>query len=203
MIVVIDYGRGNLFSIEQGLRHLGADYLVSGDPADIQSADRLVWPGGGAFGVAMRTLFSSGLVEPLRERVREGVPVLGICLGMQLLFERSSEFGEHAGLALLKGSVGPLNTGDMRIPNVGWRTLAPNTENAFLGDIDPETMVYFVHSFVARPADSAAIAATITFNGEDAAIAVAQDNIMGFQFHPEKSGPAGLTLLQRFLDHTT
>jgi glutamine amidotransferase len=201
MIIVIDYGRGNLFSIEQALRHLGADYRVSGKPEDILSADRLILPGVGAFGDAMKTLFGSGLVEPIRQRVREGVPVLGICLGMQLLFERSEEFGEHAGLALLKGSVGALVPGEMRIPNVGWRNLKPNPHNPFLRDIDPDTMVYFVHSFVVRPDASNVVSATIPFNGEDAVIAIACGNILGFQFHPEKSGPGGLSLLQNFLDY--
>ena len=199
MIVVIDYGRGNLFSIEQALRHLGAEYTVSGNPADILGADRLILPGVGAFGDAMATLFRSGLVEPIRRKVAEGTPLLGICLGMQLLFERSEEFGDHAGLALLRGAVAPLPGGTMRIPNVGWRALAPNAANPFLGDADPGTMVYFVHSLVPRPCDPTAIAATIVFNGQDVAIAVAQDNVMGFQFHPEKSGPAGLALLARFL----
>lgn len=201
MIVVIDYGRGNLFSIEQALRQLGAEYLVSGNPEDIQAADRLILPGVGAFGDAMSTLFKSGLVEPIRQRARDGrVPVLGVCLGMQLLFERSEEFGEHAGLALLSGTVEALPKGELRIPNVGWRALDPNPGNKFLADIDPATMVYFVHSFVAKPSDAGDIAATIPFNDEQAAIAVARDNIVGFQFHPEKSGPVGLGLLRRFLD---
>jgi len=201
MIVVIDYGRGNLFSIEQALRHLGAEYRVSGQPDDIMSADRLILPGVGAFGDAMKTLFASGLVEPIRQRVRGGVPVLGICLGMQLLFESSEEFGEHAGLALLEGSVGALLPGEMRIPNVGWRALQPNPGNPFLRDIDPGTMVYFVHSFVVRPKAPEVVSATIPFNGEDAVIAVASDNIVGFQFHPEKSGPVGLSLFEKFLDY--
>lgn len=200
MIVIIDYGRGNLFSIEQGLRHLGAEYLVSGNVEDIRSADRLILPGVGAFGDAMKTLIASGLVGVIREQVRSGIPILGICLGMQLLFERSEEFGEHAGLGVLKGSIGALNRGDMRVPNVGWRTLVPNSNNPFLADLDPSTMVYFVHSFVVRPQDDSIVSATIPFNGENAAIAVASDGVMGFQFHPEKSGPAGLSLLKRFLD---
>jgi glutamine amidotransferase len=201
VIVVIDYGRGNLFSIEQALRHLGADYLVSGDPQDILVADRLILPGVGAFGDAMSTLFKSGLVGPIRQRVcNDGIPVLGICLGMQLFYERSEEFGEHEGLAILKGVVRALPKGDMRIPNVGWRKLKANPRNPFLADIDPETMAYFVHSFAAVPSDNTEIAASIPFNGSDAVIAVARESVIGFQFHPEKSGPEGLGLLQRFLN---
>jgi len=200
MIVVIDYNRGNLFSIEQALRKIDVPYKVSGDPVEIRRAERLILPGVGAFGDAMKTLFSRGLVRPIREQVRSGVPILGICLGMQLLFEQSQEFGEHAGLALLEGFVDALPDGEMRIPNVGWRTLVPNSRNVLLKDIDPETMAYFVHSFVACPADAADIAATIPFNGTDAAIAVSRGNIVGYQFHPEKSGPAGLSLLKTFVD---
>lgn len=199
MIVIIDYGRGNLFSIEQALRHLRADYSVSGDPALIAGANRLILPGVGAFGDAMQTLFARGLVEPIRQSARRGIPLLGICLGMQLLFERSVEFGEHAGLALIKGSVGPLPSGDMRVPNVGWRKLVPNLGNKMLEDVESDTMVYFVHSFVARPADPSVVAATIPFNGENATIAVASGNIAGYQFHPEKSGHVGLALLEKFV----
>lgn len=200
MIVVIDYDRGNLFSIEQALRKIDAPYKVSGDPVEIRNAERLILPGVGAFGDAMQTLFSRGLVEPIRERVRSDGPILGICLGMQLLFERSEEFGSHAGLALLEGVVDDLPGGEMRIPNVGWRTLVPNVDNDLFKDIEPNTMVYFVHSFVACPANSSDIAASIPFNGTSAAVAVAQGNIVGYQFHPEKSGPAGLSLLKTFLD---
>ena len=200
MIVVIDYGRGNLFSIEQALRHLGVAYSVSADPEEIRQADRLILPGVGAFGDAMETLFSKGLVDPIRRSVRGGTPILGICLGMQLLFERSEEFGEHAGLALLEGVVEALPTGDMRIPNVGWRALTANPENPLLRDIESGTMVYFVHSFIVLPTDQAAIAATIPFNGEDAVIAIASGNIAGYQFHPEKSGPVGLSMLRKFVD---
>lgn len=200
MIVVIDYGRGNLFSIEQALRHLGADYLVSGDAQDIMRADRFILPGVGAFGDAMNTLFRLGLVSPIREKVRAGTPALGICLGMQLLFETSDEFGHNAGLALLPGDVKALPAGPMRIPNVGWRELHTNPDNPFLRDTAPGSMVYFVHSFVPVPADAAVVAATIGFNGTEVAIAIARDNIMGFQFHPEKSGPVGLGLIGKFLD---
>ena len=140
----------------------------------------------------METLATSGLADAIREKARSGAPILGICLGMQLLFEHSEEFGENIGLGILEGSVGALNSGEMRVPNVGWRTLAPNPNNSFLADISPLTMVYFVHSFVARPQDVSIVAATIPFNGEEAAIAVASNEIMGFQFHPEKRWPVGL-----------
>lgn len=199
MIVIIDYGRGNIFSIEQALRHLGADCIVSGDPKVIETANRLILPGVGAFGDAMQTLFARELVEPIRESAHRGTPTLGICLGMQLLFEQSTEFGKHAGLALIKGHVEPMHSGEMRIPNVGWRKLVPRSNKSPLASIEPNSMAYFVHSYAVRPTDPDVVTATIPFNGEDIAIAVASENIAGYQFHPEKSGSAGLALLDKFI----
>ena len=199
MIVIVNYGRGNLFSIEQALVHLGAECKISNDHNEILKADHLILPGVGAFGDAMRTLRSLKLDGPIRQRIEEGTPLLGICLGMQMLFDGSEEFGKYEGLGFLRGVVRRLPEGTMRIPNVGWRLLYPNAANHFLADIDQDTMVYFVHSYAVQPKEDAAVAATISFNGQETVIAVQHENIMGFQFHPEKSGPKGLMLLERFL----
>ena len=205
MIGVIDYGRGNLFSLGNALRHLDVDYQITDDPDVLNNADKLILPGVGAFGDAMKQLHERKLVGPIREMVSQGKPIAGICVGVQLLMQRSEEFGSHEGLGLLEGDVRTLPVDDgtqesTRIPNVGWRTLNPNRENRFLADLEPETMVYFVHSyapFVENPED---IAATMKLNGQEVCATVCRENIVGYQFHPEKSGPAGLALLRRYLE---
>lgn len=204
MIAVVDYGRGNLFSLGQALRHLGAAYEVTGDPGRILAAERVILPGVGAFGDAMQALVKRRLVEPLREVAARGTPLLGICLGMQLFASRSEEFGEHEGLDLIPGTVkrlpaGNAGRGSIKIPNVGWRPLCPVTSDAFLGDLPSDTMVYFVHSYAPVVTDPAHVAATIAVNGSAVAAVIHRGKVLGYQFHPEKSGPAGLALLGRFL----
>ncbi len=205
MIVVIDYGRGNLFSIGQALRHLGLEHKISDKPADIAAAGRIVFPGVGAFGDAMQGLRDRGLVEPLLAAAAAGTPILGICLGCQLLLARGEEFGAHQGLGLIPGTVRRLpepRPGDptaIRIPNVGWRPLNVRRGARMLGNLAPQQMFYFVHSYAPRPENTAHISATICVNGEDVPVAVQRNNIIGVQFHPEKSGPAGLALLAEFL----
>lgn len=203
MTVVVDYGRGNLFSIGQALRHCGADYRISADPAEIADADRLILPGVGAFGDAMDSLRRLGLDEPIVARARAGVPLLGICLGMQMLADSSEEFGEHAGLGLIPGRVSRLaDAGDpgMRVPNVGWRRLMPVDGNAYMAGFAAGDMVYFVHSYVPVPGNSAHLAALIDFDTTPVAAVIRRDNIVGYQFHPEKSGDVGLGLIRRFLE---
>ena len=204
MIAVIDYGRGNLFSLGQALRHLGAAYETTQDPQRILAAERVILPGVGAFGDAMEGLASRGLVEPLRQAARRGTPFLGICIGMQLLVDRSEEFGDHEGLGLIRGAVrrlpGPTGApDDVRIPNVGWRTLRVAPGETFLDGIAAGTMVYFVHSYVPILDDPGEVAASIRINGADVAAVIRRGNIVGYQFHPEKSGESGLALLDRFL----
>jgi len=145
------------------------------------------------------------LIEPLREVARRGTPLLGICLGMQMLVDRSEEFGPHEGLGLIPGTVKRLPEGDedsnaVRIPNVGWRPLRPVPGDPFLGDLATGAMMYFVHSYAPVVEDAAHVAATIEVNGVDVAAVIRRGNVVGCQFHPEKSGPAGLDLLRRFLD---
>lgn len=202
MITVVDYGRGNLFSTGQALRHLGASYTVSADPAAIAQADRIVLPGVGAFGDCMAGLRTRGLVAPLQEAAARGVPMLGICVGAQVMLEAGEEFGRHDGLGLVAGTVRRLPEGNggsdaIRIPNVGWRAL--HARGAFFAETPSAAMVYFVHSYAPFVTDDAAIAATIAVNGADVPVAFQQRNVIGFQFHPEKSGPIGLRLIEQFI----
>ena len=203
--VVIDHGRANLFSLCHALAHLGAPYAVSADPVAIASATRLFLPGVGAFGDVMAGLRERGQAGPLQEVAARRVPMLGICVGMQILFHRSEEFGFHPGLGLVPGEVRRLpdlapGRRGMRVPNVGWRTLRPQAGDPFLGDLAPDTMAYFVHSYAVAPENPGDVAATIDFNGRDVVAAIHHGNILGFQFHPEKSGEAGMALIRRFLD---
>ncbi|MEZ5670409.1 MAG: imidazole glycerol phosphate synthase subunit HisH [Alphaproteobacteria bacterium] len=205
MILVLDYGRGNLFSLGEALRHLGADYRISGDPAALAQAERIVFPGVGAFGDAMDGLRKRGLVAPLQQAAARGVPILGICVGCQLMLDRGEEFGAHAGLGLIPGAVARLpapRSGDpdaIRIPNVGWRRLEVRPGAPVLDTLAPGTMMYFVHSYAPMVADPAHVAATIDVNGTAIPVAIHRGNLVGVQFHPEKSGPAGLALIGRFL----
>lgn len=204
--IVIDYGRGNLFSLGQALSHLGATWEISDSPSALLSADRIIFPGVGAFGDAMEGLSQNGLVEPLKQAASAGIPILGICVGCQLLMRSGEEFGHHEGLGLIEGTVLRLpdpREGDpaaIRIPNVGWRQLrVHSTATAFKG-IAPDQMMYFVHSFAPVPKDAGHVAATIQINGHAMPIAVQAANLVGVQFHPEKSGPAGLAFIGRFLE---
>lgn len=206
MILVLDYGRGNLFSLGEALRHLGAEYEITGDPQRLTGARRIVFPGVGAFGDAMEGLRQRGLVEPLKQAAARGVPILGICVGCQLLLSRGEEFGDHAGLDLIPGTVARLPApvaGDpeaIRIPNVGWRRLDVRPDAPVLSELPARTMMYFVHSYAPMVSDPAHVAATIEVNGAAIPVAIHRGAIIGVQFHPEKSGPAGLKLLGRFLE---
>ena len=205
MIVVIDYGRGNLFSIGQAIRQLGHEPRVTADPVEIRSADRIVFPGVGAFADAMRSLHERKLVTPLLSAADAGIPILGICLGCQLLLSRGEEFEVHEGLGLVPGTVSRLpgpRVGDpdaIRIPNVGWRPIELRPGNGALSGVRTGEMFYFVHSYSPHPDDEADVLATIAINGADLPVAVQRGSAVGVQFHPEKSGPAGLALLAAFL----
>ena len=200
--VVIDYGRGNLFSLGHALRTLGRPFLVSGDPGTLAQAERVILPGVGAFPDAMAELDRRDLVGPLQEFARSGRPILGICLGMQLLTTVSEEFGRTTGLGLIPGLVRrlPRRTSDetgSRVPNVGWRTLRFHRESRLVPATDAQ--VYFAHSFMVETDESEHTVASIEVNRARAAAIIQSRNVIGFQFHPEKSGVAGLGLLDAFV----
>jgi glutamine amidotransferase len=203
--VVIDHGRANLFSLCHALAHLGIPHTVGARPSDVASATRLFLPGVGAFGDVMKGLAERGLMAPLKDAIARRVPLLGICVGMQILAEQSEEFGCHAGLGAIEGTVRrlpdlPSGVRGIRVPNIGWRALRPMPADPLLSDLAPETMTYFVHSYSFEPRHGDDVAATIDFNGRAIAAVVRRGSILGYQFHPEKSGPAGLALLRRFMD---
>jgi glutamine amidotransferase len=204
MITIIDYGRGNLYSLGQALRHLGARHQISEDPRSLDDAEQIILPGVGAFGDAMQGLEARGLKEPITSAAARGIPVLGICLGMQMLASESEEFGLHSGLGLIPGRVTRLPDGAgetaIRVPNVGWRILQPNPADDLVGDLAPQSMVYFVHSYVPFPNEPKHVVASIDFNGRNVAAIIRKGNVVGYQFHPEKSGPVGLDLLKRFVE---
>ena len=195
MVGIIDYGVGNLFSLRSSFAAIGVEAFVSGDPAELAKADRLILPGVGAFGDAARKLRESGLDAFVKEQAASGKPLMGICLGMQLLFEKGYEYGEHEGLGILKGQVVAMSgklPSDLKIPHMGWNALKL-TKPARL--LEEGSYVYFVHSFYAENcADSIA---AVTDYGIPITAAVERDNIFGCQFHPEKSGNVGLEILKK------
>lgn len=200
MIAVIDYGVGNLFSLACSLKAIGSDSVVTSDKKIIGSADGIILPGVGAFGDAALKLKESGLGDVIVEEVRKGKKLLGICLGMQLLFEKSYEYGCHEGLGLLKGSVRPLEeliNVDLLIPHMGWNSLKKVKETPLFKDVSDGAYVYFVHSYAAVPEDGSL--AEVCDYGGDITAAVSLDNVMGCQFHPEKSGREGLAMLDAFV----
>ena len=198
LIAVVDYGMGNRRSVEKALEHVRARALISSDADLLRSADGLVVPGVGAFPRAMDNLRALGLDELLRERARAGTPILGICLGMQLAFEHSSELGGADGLALLPGEVRRLDAGALKLPHIGWNVVdfTPH-RSALTAGLPQRCAFYHVHSFVAVPAQQQHIVGTAEY-GERFATAVAHGNLYGVQFHPEKSSAAGLRLLENF-----
>lgn len=200
MIGIIDYGVGNLFSLRSSFEAIGEDVFVSGDAEELRKADKLILPGVGAFGDAADKLRATGLDEFVRSQAAHGVPLLGICLGMQLLFEKSYEYGEHAGLGLLKGSVVPMEgriDEGLKIPHMGWNALRfHKPDSALFRNIREGDHVYFVHSFFADGCEES-LAASAEYSIPICA-AVEQGNVFGCQFHPEKSGSVGLNILRGF-----
>ena len=201
MIAIIDYGVGNLFSLRSSLNKIGADTVVTADPAVIARADKLILPGVGAFADAAKKLRDSGLDQVIKAEAAAGKPIMGICLGMQMLFEKSYEYGEHEGLGLLKGSVVPMEgsiPANLKIPHIGWNALKFEKDSKLFQYIKEGDCVYFVHSFYASGCEDSLIA-TAEY-GKDLTAAVARDNVMGCQFHPEKSGDVGLNILRAFCE---
>ena len=206
-VTVVDYGLGNLYSVERALQSTGAEVSLSSDPEEIARAPRLVLPGVGAFADGMRGLRERNLVEPLRRYASTGRPLLGICLGMQMLASVSEEFGEHEGLDLIPGRVRAISSSTVagqphKIPHIGWNALQPASSpwaGSMLEDTSPGTAVYLVHSFHVQPSDPRHLLATCEYGGHAITAAIRSGGIFGCQFHPEKSGPAGLQMLRAFL----
>lgn len=201
MIAVIDYGVGNLFSLVSSLKMIGAESVVTGDPDVIRSADKIILPGVGAFEDARRKLSDSGLDKVVIDEVKKGKPIFGICLGMQMLFEKSYEYGEHEGLGLLKGSVVAMEGSlpkTLKIPHIGWNSLSVKKEHPIFKYTNDGDFVYFVHSYYADGVGSSLLA-TAEY-GKEITAAVAEGNVSGTQFHPEKSGEAGLNILRAFAE---
>ena len=204
MIAIIDYGVGNLFSLCSSLQSIGAEAVVTPDPAVIRAADRIILPGVGAFADAAQKLRDSGLDTVIKAEAAAGKPIMGICLGMQMLFEKSYEYGEHQGLGLLKGAVVPMEgviPANLKIPHIGWNALKFEKDSKLFRYIKEGDCVYFVHSFYASGCEDSLIA-TAEY-GKYLTAAVAKDNVMGCQFHPEKSGDVGLNILRAFCEEDT
>lgn len=201
MVAIVDYGVGNLFSLECSLNAIGAEVTVTADPEILKNADQIILPGVGAFEDAAKKLRSTGLDLVLKELAASGKPLLGICLGMQMLFDKSYEYGEHQGLGLIPGQVVPMEgviPSDLKIPHIGWNALKFTKESPLFSQIKDGDCVYFVHSYYATDCDANVIA-TAEYGAELTA-AVSNRNVFGCQFHPEKSGTVGLKILKAFTE---
>ncbi|MBQ7225950.1 MAG: imidazole glycerol phosphate synthase subunit HisH [Clostridia bacterium] len=201
MIAIVDYGVGNLFSLISSFKYIGADVLVTSDPNEIKKCDKIILPGVGAFEDARRKLSDTGLDKIIIEEAKNGKPLMGICLGMQMLFEKSYEYGEHSGLGLLRGEIVPMQgviPAELKIPHIGYNPLIFKKQSPLFKYIKDGDCVYFVHSYYATGCDDSVIA-TAEY-GKEVTAAVSKDNIMGCQFHPEKSGDVGLNILRAFCE---
>lgn len=201
MVAIVDYGVGNLFSLKSSFAAIGVDVVVTDDPEVLKKADGIVLPGVGAFEDAANKLRSTGLDKVLVELAESGKLLLGICLGMQLLFEKSYEYGEHQGLGLIKGSVKPISDvipSELKIPHIGWNPLIFKKNSPLFAYIHDKDCVYFVHSYYATDCDDAVVA--VSEYGAELTAAVQNKNVFGCQFHPEKSGQVGLKILKAFAE---
>ena len=201
MIAIVDYGVGNLFSLNSSLELIGAESVVTADEAVLRAADKILLPGVGAFEDAAKKLRDSGLASLLKELAAAGKPLLGICLGMQMLFEKSYEYGEHEGLGLIPGCVKPIRDvipTEYKVPHIGWNGLHFRKDDPLFRYVKEGDCVYFVHSFYAADCDEHVVA-TAEY-GSELTAAVARGNVYGCQFHPEKSGNVGLAILKAFAE---
>ncbi len=204
MIAIVDYGVGNIFSLYSSFKYIGAEVVLTSDPAEIKKADKIILPGVGAFADAAKKLRDSGLADVVVEEVKNGKPLLGICLGMQMLFERSFEYGEHKGLGLIKGDVVSMEgvvPESYKIPHIGWNGLhfpKDKEKNPLFKYVNEEDCVYFVHSYFGTNCEESVIATTEY--GAELTAAVACKNVYGAQFHPEKSGEVGMKILKAFCE---
>ena len=204
MIAIVDYGVGNIFSLYSSFKYIGAEVVLTSDPDEIKKADKIILPGVGAFADAAKKLRDSGLADVVVEEVKNGKPLLGICLGMQMLFERSFEYGEHKGLGLIKGDIVSMEgvvPANYKIPHIGWNGLhfpKDKAKSDIFKYINENDCVYFVHSYFGANCDESVIATTEY--GAELTAAVAYKNVYGVQFHPEKSGEVGLKILKAFCE---
>ncbi len=201
MIAIVDYGVGNLFSLNCSFQKVGAETVLARDRKTIENADKIILPGVGAFADAAKKLEMSGLAEVVKEQVKKGKYLMGVCLGMQLLFEKSYEYGAHDGLGILKGEVVPMKgyiDEGLKIPHIGWNSLHIERDSFLLKYCKEGDYVYYVHSYFATKCEDSVIA-TSTY-GKPLTGAVAKDNVLGCQFHPEKSGEVGLHILRAFCE---
>ncbi len=196
MIAIIDYGIGNLRSVEKALQHVGANVRLTGDIAQIRAARGVVLPGVGAFGDCMSQLEKHGFVPVVKDLVAAGVPLLGICVGLQLLFEESEEMGRFPGLGLLPGRVRRFR-GDLKVPHIGWNQVHCIRANPLLAGMPQDSFAYFVHSYYVDPADDSDVLAVTDYGGPYASV-VGRGQLFGVQFHPEKSQEVGLAILRNF-----
>jgi glutamine amidotransferase len=207
-VVVIDFGVGNLLSVQRGLEFCGANVIITSDPDVIATAERVVLPGVGAFANAMQALHNLGLIEAIKNIHKNGTPLLGICLGMQLLLDESEEFGSTNGLSLISGRVVPLPDktieGEiLKKPQIGWNGLLfpdhlEDWKDTILSDVSPGESVYFIHSYMALPSDNKGVISVCNFGNNLVPAVISQNNVIGCQFHPEKSGEVGLRILRNF-----
>lgn len=206
-VVIVDYGLGNLFSIRRAMEYLGGEAVISGSPVEIARSSRLILPGVGAFGEGMNNLRERGLIEVIKAYASSGRPVMGICLGMQLFMDSSEELGLNEGVGIIKGKVRRLSVdeslGKVKIPHIGWNSIAPRNGASWKGTIlepqRPGAFMYFVHSYAPVCDEPADILAQTEYGGMKFCSAAKRGNIYGFQFHPEKSGEAGLSILSEFM----
>ncbi len=200
MLAIIDYGAGNLRSVQKACELLGAEAVITSDASVIQQADHVILPGVGAFGDCMQSLRNANLIETVTKAAQSGKPFLGICLGMQLLFESSEETPGVPGLGIFQGEIVKIPKQEgYKIPHMGWNSLSFPKETPLFQGLPHNPFVYFVHSFYAKPKDTSIVAATTDYCGE-LTVAIQKDNIFATQFHPEKSGDVGLSILKNFLD---
>lgn len=201
MIAIIDYGVGNLFSLKSSIAALGYEAVVTGDEKEIEKADKILLPGVGAFEDAARKLRESGMADVVKREAAAGKPLLGICLGMQMLFDKSFEYGEHEGLGLIKGNVRPIADvidPELKIPHIGWNPLIFKKNSPLFKYIKEGDCVYFVHSYYAADCDDAVT--SVAEYSKELTASVEKDNVYGCQFHPEKSGTVGLNILKAFCE---
>ncbi len=195
MIAIIDYGMGNLRSVQKAFEYLGNKAVITQQPSEIQKADKVVLPGVGAFRDAMQTIKQKGIDKVLYDVVEEKKPLLGICLGMQMFFEKSYEYGEHKGLGILQGEIVKLPE-NVKIPHMGWNSLNIKKKSPLFEGLSQEPYVYFVHSYHLNT--EADIVSATTYYGKEIQVAAQKENVFALQFHPEKSGDVGLNILQNF-----